>query len=85
MNVVNKFVPLDFAVYSLDHIGHGKSDGDREFVQHFDDFTETFSIFYDMISAWQPTIPIFIFGHSMGGGWSQHITYSTIKKNSMVP
>ena len=25
MNVVNHFVPLGYAVYGLDHIGHGKS------------------------------------------------------------
>ena len=25
MNVVNHFVPLGYAVYALDHIGHGKS------------------------------------------------------------
>ncbi len=28
MNVVNHFVPLGYAVYGLDHIGHGKSEGD---------------------------------------------------------
>jgi acylglycerol lipase len=28
-NVINYFVPLGYAVYGLDHIGHGKSDGHR--------------------------------------------------------
>ena len=27
MNVVNHFVPHGYAVYSLDHLGHGRSDG----------------------------------------------------------
>ena len=32
-NVVNHFVPLGYAVYGLDHIGHGKSEGQREVIK----------------------------------------------------
>lgn len=67
MNVVDHFVPLDYAVYGIDHIGHGKSDGEREMVESFDDFTDTVSIFYKMVTQWQTDAPIFILGHSMGG------------------
>ncbi len=67
MNVVNHFVPLGYAVYGLDHIGHGKSEGRREFVESFDDYTDTLGIFYDMVAEWQADKDIFLFGHSMGG------------------
>ena len=67
MNVVNHFVPLGYAVYGLDHIGHGKSDGGREMVETFADFTSTLSIFYNMVTEWQADKPIFLLGHSMGG------------------
>ncbi len=67
MNVVNHFVPLGYAVYGLDHIGHGKSDGEREFVERFDDFTDTLTIFYNLVAEWQDDKPIFLLGHSMGG------------------
>lgn len=67
MNVVNHFVPLGYAVYGIDHIGHGKSDGSRVYVRRFEDFTDTLKIFSDMISDWQPEKPIFLVGHSMGG------------------
>ncbi len=67
MNVVDHFVPLGYAVYGLDHIGHGKSEGEREFVETFDDYTDTLTIFYDMVAEWQHNIPIFLLGHSMGG------------------
>lgn len=67
MNVVNHFVPLGYAVYGLDHIGHGKSEGDREFVAKFSDFTDTLTIFCGMVTEWQPDKPVFILGHSMGG------------------
>lgn len=67
MNVVNHFVPLGFAVYGVDQIGHGKSEGRREFVERFDDFTDTLTIFYTMVTEWQADKPIFMLGHSMGG------------------
>jgi acylglycerol lipase len=66
-NVVNHFVPLGYAVYGLDHIGHGKSDGGREQVERFEDYTEPLTIYYNMVKGWQPGKPIFILGHSMGG------------------
>lgn len=65
-NVVNYFVPLGYAVYGLDHIGHGKSDGQREVIKQFEDFTEPLNVFYKMIKEWQPGKPVFIYGHSLG-------------------
>jgi acylglycerol lipase len=67
MNVVNHFVPLGYAVYGFDHIGHGKSGGVREFVERFEDYTDTLTIYYSMVKGWQPGRPIFLLGHSMGG------------------
>jgi alpha-beta hydrolase superfamily lysophospholipase len=67
INVVNYFVPLGYAVYALDHIGHGKSDGDRVYVEKIEDYTDTLDIFEKMVREWQPDKPIFLVGHSMGG------------------
>ncbi len=67
MNVVDHFVPLGYGVYGIDHIGHGKSDGTRVFVNRFEDFTNTLKNYFDMIQEWQPQKPIFLVGHSMGG------------------
>jgi alpha-beta hydrolase superfamily lysophospholipase len=67
MNVVNHFVPLGYAVYGIDHIGHGKSDGTRAYVKRFDDYRNTLKVYFDMIYRWQPDKPIFLVGHSMGG------------------
>ena len=66
-NVVNHFVPLGYAVYGIDHLGHGKSDGQRVYVKRFDDYTNTLKVYFDMIRGWQPDKPIFLVGHSMGG------------------
>jgi len=67
LNVVNHFVPLGYVVYGLDHIGHGKSGGAREFVEHFDDFSDTFTQYMNMVKQWQPGKPIFLLSHSIGG------------------
>ena len=67
MNVVNHLVPSGYAVYGIDHIGHGKSDGERVYVERFQDYTKTLKIYFNMIRDWQPEKPIFLIGHSMGG------------------
>jgi alpha-beta hydrolase superfamily lysophospholipase len=67
MNVVNHFVPLGYAVYGLDHIGHGKSEGMREGVESFEDYTDTLTVYYKMVKGWQTGKPMFLLGHSMGG------------------
>jgi acylglycerol lipase len=67
LNVVEYFTPRGYAVYALDHLGHGKSEGGREVVQRFEDYTDTLSIYYRMVKGWQPDRPIFLLGHSLGG------------------
>jgi acylglycerol lipase len=67
MNVVNRFVPLGYAVYGIDHIGHGRSEGRRLYVERFADYTEPLKTYFDMVRCWQPDKPVFLVGHSMGG------------------
>jgi acylglycerol lipase len=67
MNIVNHFVPLNYGVYGIDHLGHGKSDGTRVFVDRFEDYIKPLKVYLDMIHLWQPRKPIFLVGHSMGG------------------
>lgn len=66
MNVVNHFVPLGYAVYGIDYLGHGKSDGTRVYVKGFNDYIDTLSLYVDMVRKWQPGKPSFLLGHSMG-------------------
>lgn len=67
MNVVNHFVPLGYAVYAIDHLGHGRSDGARMFVKSFEDYIDTLKLYFDMIREWNPGKPVYLVGHSMGG------------------
>jgi acylglycerol lipase len=66
-NVVNHLVPLGYAVYGFDLPGHGKSEGDREYVERFNDFYITLSAYLEVIKAEQIGKPLFLLGHSMGG------------------
>lgn len=66
-HLVDRFVPQGYAVYAIDHQGHGKSDGLRVFVRQFQDYTGTLRIFTDMVAKWQAGKPMFMVGHSMGG------------------
>jgi len=67
VNMVSHFIPLGYAFYGLDHIGHGKSEGEREMVDRFADYTDTLSIYVNMVKGWQPGKPIILLGQSMGG------------------
>ena len=71
-NVVDALVPLGYGVYALDHIGHGKSEGEREMVKRFEDYTDTLTTYLTMVKAEQAGKPIFLLGHSMGGLIASH-------------
>ena len=65
-NVVNHFVPLGYAVYGFDLIGHGKSEGEREFVKQFEDYTKILEEYIGMVKSWQEDQQLFLLGHSIG-------------------
>jgi len=66
-NLVNHFVPLGYAVYAYDHIGHGKSGGRREYINRYEEIDLTLAAYNRMVKEWQPAAPLFLLGHSMGG------------------
>jgi alpha-beta hydrolase superfamily lysophospholipase len=65
-NVVNHFVPQGYAVYALDHRGHGKSDGERVEVDDFHDYIVDLKTYFDIVRQKNPENKIFLVGHSMG-------------------
>ncbi len=66
LNVVNHFVPKGFAVYALDHRGHGRSDGERVQIDSFQDYVKDLKTYFDMVRKENPKEKIFLVGHSMG-------------------
>lgn len=67
MNMVNYFVSRGYAVYSLDHRGHGISEGTKGYVDSFSDFTADLDAFLSLVHDEHPDSKIFLVGHSVGG------------------
>ena len=65
-NLVNYFVPKGYAVYALDHRGHGKSEGTRCYIDRFSDYLADFKTFFDIVRKEHKDARIFLVGHSMG-------------------
>lgn len=65
-NVVGQLTSCDFAVYGLDHIGHGQSEGTRVYVRQFSDYTDVFASYVDHVRSIHPETPLFLYAHSVG-------------------
>ena len=55
------------AVYGLDHLGHGESEGERALVEDFGDFLADLDHVVARAAAAHPGVPVVLLGHSMGG------------------
>jgi acylglycerol lipase len=62
-----KFVDNQIAVFAFDHRGHGKSEGKRGHAQSIVQFVEDVEHALMQCRSLFLDIPIFLFGHSMGG------------------
>jgi len=56
-----------YAVFALDHRGHGRSEGPRANIERFAHLVSDFSTFAGRVSRQYPDVPLFLCGHSMGG------------------
>lgn len=66
-NVVQTLVPSGFGVWSIDHRGHGRSQGLLGHVDSFSDYVEDVHTFYQQVVAPETAgLPLFVLGHSMG-------------------
>jgi alpha-beta hydrolase superfamily lysophospholipase len=55
------------AVYGLDHMGHGKSAGERVLVVDFEDVVSDVHTLEERAMEAHPGVPVVLIGHSMGG------------------
>lgn len=62
-----QFVERGFSVYALDLRGRGKSDGPRYYVDNIADYVADLGIVIDMAKSREPSLPVFLLGHSAGG------------------
>ena len=55
------------AVFAYDQRGHGHSGGRRAYVHAFDHYLDDLGAMLDEARSNAPDVPVFLFGHSMGG------------------
>lgn len=55
------------AVYAPDHVGHGRSEGERVVVEDFEDVVSDVHAVAELARAAHPGLPVVMVGHSMGG------------------
>jgi acylglycerol lipase len=60
-------VAKGLAVYALDLRGRGRSDGERFFVDSFDDYVADVATFVALAKSREPDVPTLLLGHSAGG------------------
>ncbi|GAA0896108.1 lysophospholipase [Pseudonocardia zijingensis] len=65
--VVEALVPDGWAVYGVDHRGHGRSGGRRAHLRRYADWLDDLDAFRRTVVARHPGLPVFLLGHSMGG------------------
>jgi alpha-beta hydrolase superfamily lysophospholipase len=59
-----------YAVYALDHRGHGRSGGKRALIDRLDRAVDDIDTLIGIARSEQPGVKLFLLGHSMGGGIS---------------
>lgn len=66
-HVVDELVGDGWAVYGLDHRGHGRSGGTRVHARRYEGLVSDLETFRALVAARHPGLPVFLLGHSMGG------------------
>ncbi len=79
--VVERLVPEGFAVYAVDHRGHGKSPGGRAQIERMRLVVEDLDHLVDHARTTHPGRQLFLLGHSMGGLIA--ITYAIVHQEKL--
>ena len=66
-HVATRLVAEGYAVYAIDHRGHGRSEGSRALIDRVDNAVADLDSLIELAAATHPGVPLFLLGHSMGG------------------
>jgi alpha-beta hydrolase superfamily lysophospholipase len=66
-HVAARLISEGYAVYAVDHRGHGHSDGPRALLDRVDNAVTDLDKVVVIAAGENPGLPIFLLGHSMGG------------------
>lgn len=66
-HVADALLRAGAAVLGPDHMGHGRSEGDRVVIEDFEDVVTDVHTVDELARATYPGLPVIVVGHSMGG------------------
>jgi len=66
-HVTERLNYFGYSVYRFDNRGHGRSGGERGYVADFNEFIDDTEKVVAMARRENPTLPVFMLGHSLGG------------------
>ena len=72
LNTVEALLASGIEIVRFDLRGMGKSGGRRQWVAHFEDYVHDTTRVFNWIHRSLPRLPLFIFGHSLGGAIGTH-------------
>ncbi len=67
-HVAEHFVRSGYAVHAYDLRGHGRSDGPKGLIRSMEALVDDTGAFLNRASESEPGMPLFLLGHSTGGG-----------------
>jgi acylglycerol lipase len=81
-HVGERLASAGYAVYALDHRGHGRSQGKRAQLDRLDHVVADLRAFVDLAAGRHPGVPVYLLGHSMGGAIS--IAYAVRHQDTLA-
>lgn len=66
-SIVEGLTAAGYAVFGFDNQGHGKSEGQRGHIESWKDYRDNTQAFLQLVRRQEPTAPLFLMGHSLGG------------------
>lgn len=67
LHVIEALKEHGYAVFTIDHRGHGESEGEQACIEQFDYFVDDLHLLVNRAKEAYPTLPLFMIAHSMGG------------------
>jgi alpha-beta hydrolase superfamily lysophospholipase len=65
-SIATHFPARGFAVYAYDMRGNGRSPGQRAYLESWADYRRDLHAFLAKVREWEPALPVFVLGHSLG-------------------
>ncbi len=84
-NVIPTLLKVSLAVVSYDNVGHGKSNGKRGHCPSYSTLMEILGMVAERAESLYPDVPLFLYGHSMGGNLVlNYALRNSVKINGIV-